>query len=382
MSAGHEAPGRYESLRTCRAVAAILLVCFHLSDNLARPKYFGSDAAPLEQFFALGGHARVAFFFVLSGFIITLMHRKDIGTPGRLLPYLRKRVTRIYPTYLLVFSCAYLASLSLPSLRDSAPTDLGVLLKSLLLLPQDPAVVGGTGAPVLYVVWSLQYEMVFYAAMALAIVHRMLLAGALLLFVLNMAWHLFTGSTSFPGSFFANDLLLLFGIGAATAWVVQRDDWRLRRPGWVAAAAGGSFFGIGALAEILDGAVPLPLLHMGYGLFAAILIVALVQAEQQRQPGRRFGNRFTALVGDASYALFLLHLPLLALLTRVAVGAGLHGVGGMLVTFVLILAACVAVAIAFHQWIERPLLKGLAPCRPKQRTSASIGLRGHEPAAR
>ena len=381
MSVREPMPGQYHSLRACRAVAAILLVCFHLSHNLARDKYFGSDAALLERVFALGGQARVAFFFVLSGFIITLVHRKDFGTPGRLLPYLRKRATRIYPAYLLIFSCVYLASLGVPSMRDAAPTDFGVLLKSLLLLPQDPAVVGGTGAPVLYVAWSLQYELVFYAAVGLAIVHRMLLAAAALLFVSNMAWHVVTGSQSFPGSFFANDLLLLFGLGAATAWVVQ-GDLRMRHPGWVAVAAGVLFFGIGVLAETLEGGLPLPLLHLGYGVFASVLIVALVQAEQ-RAPGR-FRNRFTAVVGDASYALFLLHFPLLALLTRLAVAAGLQGVGGMLLAFVFILATCVAASVAFHQWIERPLLKGLAPRAPKKlRADPLHVLPGHgEPAPR
>jgi peptidoglycan/LPS O-acetylase OafA/YrhL len=268
-------------------------------------------------------------------------------------------------------------------MRDNVPTEIGVLLKSLLLLPQDPAVVGGTGAPVLYVAWSLQYELVFYAAVALGIVHRMLLAGAVLLFVLNMAWQSHTGHPGFPGTFFANDLLLLFGIGAASAWVVRRD-WRLRHPGQVAVAAGVLFFGIGAVAEALDGGLPLPLLHMGYGVFAAVLIVALVQVERRNGPGR-FGNRFTALVGDASYALFLLHLPLLALLSRVAWGVGLQGVGGMLVAFVLILAACIAVAVAFHQWIERPMLKGLGPraAKPWHKALDPIGvLRAGEPAAR
>ncbi|WP_218508160.1 acyltransferase [Variovorax sp. dw_308] len=372
MSPPDAAAGRYRSLRACRAVAAILLVCFHLSDNLAKDKFFGHDADVLVRIFALGGQARVAFFFVLSGFIITLIHRQDFGVPGRLLPYLCRRATRIYPTYVLVFACVYLGSLAAPSLREGLPTGLGVLVKSLLLLPQDPAVVGGTGAPVIYVAWSLQYEMVFYGVVGLGILHRRLFVGAVAMYMANLAWQLHGGSESFPGSFFANDLLLLFGIGAATAWVVAQD-WRMPRPVPVAIVAGVLFFGFGAVAEALDGGLPLPLVHLGYGLFAAMLIVALVQAEQ-REPGR-FGNRFAAVVGDASYALFLIHFPLLALLSKAAVAAGLHGVGGMLVSFVLILASCIAASVAFHQWIERPLLKGLAPraaSKPKAPDMVSV----------
>lgn len=363
MSARTAEPGLYHSVQACRAVAAVLVVCFHLAGNLAKDKYFGSAAEPLQWLFSFGGTAGVAFFFVLSGFIITLIHRKDFGVPARLPTYLRKRAVRIYPTYLIVFAGVYLMALAAPSLRDAMPTDLAVLAKSLLLLPQDPAVVGGTGAPVVVVAWSLQYEIVFYAAMGLAIVHRLLCAGAVLLFAANLAWCWHAANPGFPASFFANDLMLLFVLGVLAAWVVQ-GGWRMPRPLAVAAAAVVLFFGMGALADVWGEAIPKPLLDLGYGLTGAVLIVALVQAEQ-REPGR-FRNGFVSLLGDASYALYLIHFPLIAVLCKLAMAIGLHGVTGIAVSFVGIFAACIAVTVVFHRWIERPVLKALSPRVPPQ----------------
>lgn len=346
----------------------MLVVCLHLASNLGKDKYFGSVADPLYQLFCFGGTSGVAFFFVLSGFIITFIHRDDFGKPGRLGAYLRKRVVRIYPTYLIVFSGVYLLALAVPSLRHAIPTDLAVLAQALALLPQDPAVAGPMGAPVLIVAWSLHYELVFYAAFALAIVHPLLLVGAALLFVVNFIWQAISHSGQFPSSFFANSLMLLFGVGMATAWLVQ-SGWRMRRPLFVAAAAGALFFCVGAAEAVLGKEPYYTRLNLAYGLCAAVVITALVQAERER-PGR-FSNRAVAVLGDASYAMYLIHFPLIALLCKLAVALGLHGLAGVTLAFVGIFVSVVAASVLFCLWIERPMLRALSARQHPDHPSAT-----------
>jgi exopolysaccharide production protein ExoZ len=346
----------YQSIQACRALAALLVVFFHLGANLAKGKYFGADAIQLQRLFVFGGSAGVAFFFVLSGFIIVLIHRQDFGRPAQLWSYLRKRLVRIYPTYLLIFGAVYGAGLLVPSFRDAMPTDVGVLVESLLLVPQDPAVVGGTGAPVIVVAWSLQYELVFYAMVALAIVHPLLCAAIVVALGANFIWYVLGGARQFPASFFANELMLLFAMGVCAAFV-ERGRWRLSHPLWVAILAGVAFFGIGAASVWRDDPHN-AYFNLGYGLCGAVAIVALTQAERA-QP-KSFSNRGLSLLGDASYALYLIHFPLIAVLCKLAVAAGLRGVSGMLVSFAVIAMACVAVSVAFHLWIERPMLRLLS----------------------
>jgi peptidoglycan/LPS O-acetylase OafA/YrhL len=347
---------KYESIQACRAVAALLVMFFHLGGNLAKDKYFGADGIPLQRFFVFGGSAGVGFFFVLSGFIIVLIHRQDFGRPARLWSYLRKRVVRIYPTYLLIFGGVYGAALMVPSLRDAMPTDLGVLAESLFLLPQDPAVVGGTGAPVIVVAWSLQYEVVFYAIVALAIALPVLCGAVVVALAANFVWHLIGGAQQFPASFFANELMLLFAMGVCAA-LIEQGRWRLSRPLPMAVLAGAAFFGIGAVAAWRNDPNN-GYFNLAYGVCAALAIVSLTQAERA-QPAR-FVNRGLSLLGDASYSLYLIHFPLIAVLCKLAVAAGLRGVGGMALSFAAITLTTVAASVAFHLWIERPVLRLLS----------------------
>ncbi|MDM0109350.1 acyltransferase [Variovorax sp. J22R24] len=343
----------YQSIQACRALAALLVVFFHLGGNLAKDKYFGAHAVPLQRIFLFGGSAGVAFFFVLSGFIIVMIHWQDFGQPARLRPYLRKRLVRIYPTYILIFCAVYAAALLVPSLRDAMPTDVGVLLESLLLVPQDVAMVGGTGAPVIVVAWSLQYEVVFYAVVALAFVHPLVCAFAVLALAGNFVWQMLGGARQFPASFFANELMLLFAMGVGAAAALHRR-WQFGRPLSVAILVGVAFFAIGAASVWRDESHN-AYFNLGYGVCGALAIVALTQAERA-QPAR-FASRMLSLLGDASYALYLIHFPLIAVLCKLAVAAGLRGVTGVGVAFVAITLACVATSVAFHLWIERPMLR-------------------------
>ncbi len=80
-----------------RALAALAVVLFH-TDTIVTTNIVGAKALPL-----LGlGERGVDFFFVLSGFIITLVHADDIGRPDRLKYFAWRRWSRLYPILWLV----------------------------------------------------------------------------------------------------------------------------------------------------------------------------------------------------------------------------------------------------------------------------------------
>jgi peptidoglycan/LPS O-acetylase OafA/YrhL len=320
----------------------------------------------LRDIFSFGGPAGVSFFFVLSGFIICRVHAEDFGHPERLRAYLGKRIRRIYPTYWIVFFAVYGLALATPSLRDTVPHDIPTLARSLLLLPQDVAVVGGTGAPVIVVAWSLQYEIVFYAAIAAAIVSARLFAALVVLFCVNFIAYRVVAQGGFPQAFFANPQILLFAMGMLVARYA-RAGAALRRPALLGALAALAMAGIGALQVVDAHASPEIRFDLAYGLASSALVLALVTIED-RAPAA-FPHRAASLMGDSSYALYLVHFPLLALLCKAASAAGLSGRAGAVFAFVACVAGCCAFALAFHWYGEAPLLRRLAGARPPPRAT-------------
>lgn len=64
--------------------------------------YTSIPGSIFEGFGCALGYTGVSFFFVLSGFILAHnYHQMDLAKPGALYRYLRARLSRIYPVYVL-----------------------------------------------------------------------------------------------------------------------------------------------------------------------------------------------------------------------------------------------------------------------------------------
>lgn len=343
----------YRSLQGCRAIAAALVVLFHLGGTFAQDRYFGFKA--LDGPFAWGD-AGVDFFFVLSGFLITLVHRRDFGHPKALGRYVAKRTLRIYPTYWIICGAVCLGAVAFPPLRQALPADAATYVAALSLLPLDPATVGGTGSPILFVAWSLQYELLFYAVVAVFIANRaagFLAVGALLL--AQVGCHA-GGNCTFPQSFVGSTMVLLFGLGVLTAYLA-RSDLRIPAPRLLAAAAAAAFVAFG-LFEVWVGRDAIVVdRRLVFGALSCLVVLGLVRAEDERS--LIVEHRAVDLLGDASYALYLMHIPIISVLVKLLLRVGPIGNVGLVVAFIGIFVACVGCAVVFHLRIERPMLAWL-----------------------
>jgi peptidoglycan/LPS O-acetylase OafA/YrhL len=354
----------YFSIQACRAVAALLVVLFHLGRTISLEKYFGIPA--FDRPFAFGD-AGVFFFFVLSGFIISHAHSSDIGDAEQLPRYVRRRVARIYPVYWIIFLAVYALACFSTDARRGLPTDIPTIIKSLLLVPQDSAVVGGLGSPVIVVAWTLQYEMVFYSIFGAFIVHRAL--GALFtLAALVSAGICFHRACTFPALFLSNPLLLLFCQGVFVSWLCKQA-FNIRWPR--------AIFSLGIMAFALLAAVDIvrgdssQFAGRGllYGAASSLIIFGLVKAEQRGLTLSR--SNILVRLGDASYSLYLIHFPLISALCKLAIFAGMAGLLGASVSYFLILISCIIAALAFSAIIERPILRGLGKHRAARKVVAA-----------
>lgn len=348
----------YRSLQTSRAAAALLVCVFHALACITDKRYFDLPAAAAPFSWGL---VSVEYFFVLSGFILLTVHQPDIGRPNRLVPYLIKRAVRIYPTYVIISGGVLLAAWAIPSFGKALPHDPIDILKGLLLLPVG---VDGVAPPVtwgqapshriLTVAWSLEYEVFFYALFALLLLGRVgsWIVGSLL--VVGLCG----GFLGFPlpriGHLLTSPYTLTFMIGLFAAWI-HRRGFRAPRPTRLVPILVVLLF---ILQSNTLGAV-WPTDHLRAACAAtcsALLILALIGSEEQG--GAVGGHPWIQLTGDSSYALYLMHYPLVSLMTRIAMALGLkrYGLPGAAVLFVAEMVACVGSAVLFHRVIERPML--------------------------
>lgn len=315
----------------------MLVMVQHL--NIALIKYF--DGKVTNETLMPLGRFGVQFFFVLSGFIIYHTHRRERLDASRLAPYLGKRVCRIYPIYWVVTLAVLPAWYLMPSFGEDYHRSLSALLTSLLLIPQ-------SHDPHLTVGWTLLHEVLFYAYFSLFFLTRHF--GRLTaLWAAAIALHLL-----FPtGNWFVNFLLsphqLLFFAGIIIA--AQRD--------WIAARLSGPrLFALGIALAIGGLATALLQLREIYPtlLFGAAAL-SLVTASANGGVERLFTRqRLLVFLGAASYAIYLIHFPLMIGLSKGLAMVDERVPLPLPLVLVLLFGSALLAGVLLHLWVEKPLL--------------------------
>lgn len=135
---------KFFSLQILRAVASTLVLVYHTRGLIAQ--HF--DSTPFPSLFERGDRG-VDLFFVLSGFIMTHVHFRDIGKPERYSGYLYSRVTRIYPFVWIVSIWAVVVYLAGFNPSKFEKLEFWSLVDSMMLLPQ-------SGDALVNVTWTLK----------------------------------------------------------------------------------------------------------------------------------------------------------------------------------------------------------------------------------
>ncbi len=338
---------KFRGVQILRYIAAILVVYAHMLDQIARwnrPAPWSATLGYIENFGAIG----VDIFFVISGFVIVhTIRSKDGWTAG---DFAARRFLRVAPIYFL---------LSLPFMAMT-------LLKTGFRLDEFAATflffpVAGPEftKPYITVGWTLCFEMVFYAAAALTLIRGGAFirpAHVLAMFALVALAAISLDNTALD--FFGNAIFCEFLFGAFIAWLWHKG---LRGFGWPALALGLACcaalvaYGYGEVSEArLTFNNELSLLRIVlFGIPSALIVYGVVQIES-RIPDTRL---VSALIyaGGASYALYLIHPGLVAVLSRVIRHVPL---GGDALVFAVLVAATAA-SLAVYRYLERPMTEAL-----------------------
>ena len=143
---------RFSTLDALRGVAALLVVQVHLPFLFAGHMTFPN------------ANLAVDFFFMLSGFVLSFAYGERLEKGWPLRHFLRDRIIRLYPLYLLALplGLARLLLVSHTSHINLGRTEVAVLLLLALLLLPAPAALSASSPyafPLNFPSWSLFYEL-------------------------------------------------------------------------------------------------------------------------------------------------------------------------------------------------------------------------------
>ncbi len=282
------------------------------------------------------GRYGVDLFFVLSGFIIRYAEPAGGYAAGS---FFWRRLKRVVPIYWLLTAVAVGLGLCL---RSSQDPELGHALRSFGFV----SFLEGR-QPLLYVGWSLEFEMFFYAACSLLLAQsrnpwQTVVIGFASLATLGSLLVL-SGVTALPTlrEFFLDPLLLEFALGVELARVFRDRRFDVR-----SVSALGLAFVVTLVAYWDQGGGRV----VAAGLPAALLLAGAVALEKR---GRSLFPAFLTRLGDASYSLYLVQVFTLSAFAKI--GRFVLGDGNAEALVWLATLGTVAAGFVLHHVVEVPL---------------------------
>lgn len=340
---------KLRTLQALRGVAVLLVVIAHISASYGvEDRYIAGPR--LTRWMHLPATLAVDLFFVISGVVITLTARPTSSTSGAWRQFLYRRVTRIYPLYWLVTALILIVLLVRPDLVNAHSSHRPQVVPSFLILPQP-------GDPLVGVGWTLVYELYFYAIFtcALALGRRRLpwVLGAWA--AATVAAHLLLAPTHQPYLVVATNLMNLeFVFGVAVAYRLTRRP--TTRPWWLMGGAGAALVGVlGYLTATRATSFSSPWFQVfALGVMIAVLLYAVTALDLA---GRVRAPRGLVRVGDASYSIYLWHIPILTTCGLILATVPLRSRIAHILLLLLVSVVPVGAGIWLYDRLERPMLR-------------------------
>lgn len=346
---------RMEWLDGVRALAAFFVVLHHAWFMTVGG--YPENNGPWFTDWLIYGHLAVSVFIVVSGFSLTLspakhgMSLKDGGWG-----FLRRRFWRIVPPF---WAALILVTVLIGSgLTDPANgPDFGLhdFVVHFLLLQDAIGNVSPNGA-----FWSIAVEWHIYFLFPLILVCfrcygiKVVMPGIAALVV---AQHLI-GAVSPPVAAldrFTPAYLVLFAAGAAAAWLVRLGQG-VRPANLLAGTLGASVLTYMLFAGSVRTTTAYFWIDLLVGSSVAALFVALGQGRLQWMT-RALSAAPLAFIGSFAFSLYLIHAPVLAMLTTYLVRpAGLGELESLALLLLFGCPASVGAAYLFFLVFERPFL--------------------------
>jgi exopolysaccharide production protein ExoZ len=346
------------SLGLMRVVASLLVVLYHF-DNMLTQKYGQSSYGSLYGLGNLG----VNYFFILSGFLLYQIHRKEWGVPKHAMHYAAKRVARIFPLYWVALIATIL--LSQISSEPRLPVGLDWFYEFALIKPEGKRMLG--------VSWTLNLDMIYYVIFCFTILlpiwagRTIMLSWLALVIVFNMMLGTQLGALG------SHALLFMAGCFLSYSFSILRNI-EFSKVFLLLVCALGLITLLGVesyKANVgLDKLIERIILSFGFFLFLGSILIWEVQK------GVGFMSRpIVVTLANGTYSIYLFHIMIGIVLFKLTLVSGLGELLHKELLLVLMTAIAFASGILIQKTIEDPLAKKVKPLvdkfNPKRKTAKS-----------
>jgi exopolysaccharide production protein ExoZ len=325
-----------------RAVAALMVAAHHGME--VANVYAAAPMSP--DWLTTAGAAGVDIFFVISGFIMMVVAFPPDRAPDRPWSFIRKRIARIYPLYWAT-AAGVLAILAMgaATIVPNPAISAENLIRSLLLVPTEDLLI--------QVSWTLVHEMNFYVLFAIMLMfgnRTVSLLGVATLIIVQIAVAPLSPDPAFA-VFMSRPIVFEFVFGMALGYMHLR---RALKP---------LHWAIPATAFALLLLAPLLLPHESTGGLDALdrvwawglPAIAIVAASVTWRIGSDVWSRAGLLLGNASYAIYLLHPYVVWVYAKGLAKFALFAQAPQFLPVVAVTILCAAAGVAAHLLIELPL---------------------------
>ena len=317
----HRSPSTLANSQALRAFAALSVICVHILEQSAKYDH-GLDRLAV---FRNWGDCGVDLFFVISGFIMVYIQRHKPAPPWTFLIHRAYRVVPLYWALTLTYAALWLVA---PDLFRHAVIDSERFLQSLSF-----STMYDDSHPVLYLGWTLEYEMAFYVVFGICLFATSLCTGIwLCAAALTFLWLL----TSMDA------ILFEFLFGAILGLIYDRP-W-IRENAVMLLVVGVLCFGF----TVADPAHAFEHRWLYWGLPAALIVAGAVNLPQIRAGSLTY-------LGDASYSIYLIQILTISAYYKAATALpfdipnDFHAMSGAVLT--------VLAGVICYEMLERPIVR-------------------------
>ena len=336
------------SLQLIRILAAFIVMLFHIN-AIFEAKYGMTMLQDIVHF----GKSGVHIFFVLSGYVMYMVHKSDIGKGlNKAKLFANKRFTRIYPTYWILTSFVLLSMYLTSGEVKAYKYSFTYIFQSYSLVEFGMM----DGNPLIPAAWTLFHEIKFYAFFCLLILIKNSTIRNIAIYsvaALTLFATFFNVSELGVFNFYFSSWNILFALGVLSGWITDHYSLKLGKKKFVV---------IAIIAFIIVSIIcnhylwlTEPRSIVAFGIVSFLVVTALSCYETVVPQNTLFKpstRPAIMLLANITYCLYLIHYPVYTIVVIIAQKISLsYG----LVIVIMIISSFVA-SIIYYKIIEEPLM--------------------------